>query len=219
MRRLLVFLLSVCLIGGWMLPLAALEIADIPDLPANDRTWIVDFADVISSATEGEISRKLDGIEKATGKAVRFITVPRIDFGQPAQEFLEEVFAKWFPDPEAGKNQALVLIAAQDHRTAWQAGEEIQSILTPDFLNSVTEETMLPPVQAARFNQALQDGAKRLLAVLAGEPDPGPPVVVAQVQKEAAPPVDTKTSTTWVIALLAAATIVPMVTYFLMQRN
>ncbi|MFN3359931.1 MAG: photosystem II repair protein Psb32 [Pseudanabaenaceae cyanobacterium] len=219
MRRLLTFVLFICLTWGWILPVGAIEIGDIPDLPPNDRTWVVDFANVISSATEGEISRKLDAIAKATGKAVRFITVPRIDFGEPAQEFVEEVFAKWFPDPEAAKDQALVLIAAQDHRTAWQAGEGIKAILTPELWESVTAETMLPAVQAARFNQAMQEGAKRILAVLAGEPDPGPPLVVAQVEKETPLPVDSKTSTTWVLALLAAATIVPMATYFLLQKN
>lgn len=198
-------------------PIGALEIADIPDLPQNDRTWVVDFANIINSATEGEISRKLDDIQKATGKAVRFITVPRIDFGQPAEEFLQEIFEKWFPD--GGQDQALVLIASEDHRTAWQAGEGVQAVLTPAILESVIGETMLPPVQGARFNQALQEGAKRVLAVLAGDPDPGPPVVVAEVEKTVAEPIDTKTSTTWVVVLLAGATIVPMATYFLMQRN
>ncbi len=200
-----------------MAPVGALEIADIPDLPQNDRTWVVDFANIINSATESEISRKLDDIQKATGKAVRFITVPRIDFGQPAEEFLQEIFEKWFPD--GGKDQALLLIASEDHRTAWQAGEGVQAVLTPEILKSVIGETMLPPVQGARFNQALQEGAKRVLAVLAGEPDPGPPVVVAEVEKTVAEPIDTKTSTTWVVVLLAGATIVPMATYFLMQRN
>ncbi len=216
MQKLITFLGALLLAFTVMLPVGALEIADIPDLPPDDRTWVVDFADIISSATEGEISRKLDQIETATGKAVRFITVPRIDFGQPAQEFLEEIFAKWFPD--RGKDQALVLIAAEDHRTAWQAGDGVKSVITPAVFESLVNETMLPPVQSARFNQAIRDGAKRLLAILAGEPDPGPPVVVAQVEPTPAAPVDPKTSTTWVLVLLAGATIVPMVTYFLMQR-
>jgi uncharacterized protein len=217
MKKLVALLGALVMAFLVMLPAGALEIADIPDLPADDRTWVVDFANIISSATEGEISRKLDAIQTATGKSVRFVTVPRIDFGQPAQEFLQELFAKWFPT--GGEDQALVLIVGEDHRTAWQAGEGIKAVLSPALLQSVIEETMLPPVRSARFNQALQEGAKRLLAVLAGEPDPGPPPVVAQVERKVAEPVDAKTSTTWVLALLAGATIVPMATYFLLQNK
>jgi len=217
MKKLVALLGALVMAFLVMLPAGALEIADIPDLPADDRTWVVDFANIISSATEGEISRKLDAIQTATGKSVRFVTVPRIDFGQPAQEFLQELFAKWFPTGD--DDQALVLIVGEDHRTAWQAGEGIKAVLSPALLESVIEETMLPPVRSARFNQALQEGAKRLLAVLAGEPDPGPPPVVAQVEKKVAEPVDAKTSTTWVLALLAGATIVPMATYFLLQNK
>lgn len=217
MSKLVSILGALLLCFTLMFPAGALEIADIPDLPTNDRTWVVDFANIINSATEGEITRKLDDIQTSTGKAVRFITVSRIDFGQPAEEFLQEIFTKWFPD--GGREEALVLIAAEDHRTAWQAGEGVKELLTPDILESVIGETMLPPVQESRFNQALQEGARRILAVLAGEPDPGPPVLIAQVEKTVAEPIDSKTSTTWVIVLLAAATIVPMATYFLMQRN
>lgn len=219
MQKLLTFLGALVVLFTVMAPARALEIADIPDLPPGDRTWVVDFANIISSATEGEISSKLDQLEKATGKAVRFITVSRIDFGQPAEEFLREIFEKWFPDSDQGKDQALVLIASEDHRTAWQAGDGIKAVVSPAILTSVVGETMLPPVQKSLFNQALQEGAKRLLKVLSGEPDPGPPVVVAQVEKVIAEPIDPKTSTTWVIVLLVGATIVPMATYFLMQRN
>jgi uncharacterized protein len=65
------------------------------------------------------------------------------------------------------------------------------------------------------------DASDRLVAILSGEPDPGPPVVASNIQTEGtfATPEETAGSnaTIWVIGLLIAATVIPMATYFLYQ--
>jgi uncharacterized protein len=203
----------------------AAEVYDIPELPTGDRTWVRDMANVLSSTTEGAIKAKVDELTQKTNIEVRFLTVWRIDFGQPTQEFTDLVFDKWFATPEAKSNQALVVFATEDHRTAIALGDKVKSMLPEAIATSIATETMLFPAQKSNYNQAAIDGINRLSAVLTGETDPGAPKVaeVALPQSDSnfktAEETDSTSSTIVVIGLLIAATVIPMVTYFWFQNQ
>ena len=84
----------------------------------------------------------------------------------------------------------------------------------------MVDETILAPLkQDEKYNQAFLDASNRLVAVLSGEPDPGPPQIVANVSTErtfkTAEETDTNNATIWVVGFLIAATIIPMATYYL----
>ena len=57
--------------------------------------------------------------------------------------------------------------------------------MSDEIAKSVAQETMQVPLQKGdRYNQAFLDVGDRLVAVLSGEPDPGPPVIVDNVKTE-----------------------------------
>jgi uncharacterized protein len=203
----------------------AVEVYDIPELPTGDRTWIQDMAKVLSSSTEGAVETKIDEIAKKTDFQVRLLTVRRIDFGQPTQEFTDLVFDKWFTTPESKADRVLIVFATEDHRTAIATGNRVKSVVPDAIATSIANETMLFPAQRSNYNQAAIDGINRLAAVLAGEPDPGPPKVaeVALPQSgsnfKTAEETDGSSSTIVVVGLLIAATVIPMVTYFWFQNQ
>lgn len=203
----------------------AVEVYDIPELPIGDRTWVQDMAGVLSSSTEGAVKSKVDEVVGKTDIQVRFLTVRRIDFGQPTQEFTSQVFDKWFTTPESKANQALIVFATEDHRTAIATGEGVKSVLSDAIATSIADETMLFPARKSNYNQAAIDGINRLAAVLTGDPDPGAPKVaeVALPQSgsnfKTAEETDGSGSTVVVIGLLIAATVIPMVTYFWFQNQ
>jgi uncharacterized protein len=74
-----------------------------------------------------------------------------------------------------------------------------------------------PLKDGAKYNQALLSASRRLVAVLSGETDPGPPQVQAiniESTFASAEETDDKSATIWVIVLLFFATVIPMATYF-----
>jgi len=79
----------------------------------------------------------------------------------------------------------------------------------------------VPLREGNKYNKSFLEASDRLVAVLSGQPDPGPPVVEETVQVEgtftSAEETDTKNSTIWVVVLLVVATVVPMATYFFYQ--
>jgi uncharacterized protein len=132
--------------------------------------------------------------------------------------FTEKLFQRWYPTPEEQANQTLVTIDTLTNGTALYRGEESQSLVTDAIADSITHETIAIPLKnGGKYNQALLEADKRLVAVLAGQPDPGPPAI-QEINLEGtfatAEETDDKSATFWVIVLLALATLIPMVTYF-----
>lgn len=221
LRTVMMLVISLLLMLPGARPALATGVYDFP-LTVDSNTWIIDEGDVLSRLTLGNISQSLKSLALKTGNEVRVVTLHRLDYGETAQSFGEKLFDQWFPTPEAKANQVLFVLDNVTNDSAIVAGETAAALLTPEIAESVTQETLMAPLrQGNRYNQALADVSDRIVTVLSGEPDPGPPIVEEFVQTEGTfatrEETETKRSsyTVWLIGLLAAATIIPMATYYL----
>lgn len=200
------------------IPAFATGVYNIPNLTSD--TWIVDEADKISRFNEGKISNAFDELAKQTGKEVRIVTIRRLDYGETPESFTQALFEKWFPSKEAQANQTLLTIDSVTNGTAIITGDKVKSVMPDDIAESVASETVLVPLRNGnKYNQAFLDAQERLVTVLSGEPDPGPPEVTNEVQVEGtftkAEETDRGNATAWVVGLLIAATVIPMATYYI----
>lgn len=216
----LVLMLQVWLISPGSA--AATGVYSMPSLGAGEQTWVIDQAGVMSRATRGEISTELADLAAKTGNEVRFVTIHRLDYGETIDSFTKQLFEKWFPTAEEQANQTLLVLDNVTNSTAIRTGTEAQSLLTSEAAESVAQETVMVPLRNGnKYNQAFLDASDRLAAVLSGEADPGPPVVETAIQTEGtfarAEETDDRSATVIVVALLAAATIIPMATYYIYQ--
>jgi uncharacterized protein len=220
----LIFPLLLVVFASWLVaaPANAIGVYQMPNVRAGEPTWVIDKAEVLSRLNEGRLSNTLDNLAKKTGKEVRMVTIHRLDYGETTDSFTDALFKKWYPTPQAQANQALLVIDTLTNTTAIRTGEAVKSMMAEDIAESVASETVMVPLRDGnKYNQALLDASDRLVAVLSGEPDPGPPVVEEKVQVagtfKSAEETDTKNSTIWVVAILIIATVVPMATYFFYQ--
>jgi uncharacterized protein len=204
-------------------PGLATGVYQMPNLSSGDRTWVIDQAEVLSRLNEGKISSDLENLAKQTGNEVRIVTIRRLDYGETPESFTKQLFEKWFPTPEAQANQTLLMIDTLSNGIAIRTGDKVKFLMPDDIAESVVSETVLAPLRDGdKYNQAFLDASDRLVAVLSGKPDPGPPQIAQTVNVEgtfkSAGETDTNNATIWVIGLLLAATIIPMVTYFIYVR-
>ncbi len=216
---LLLFVLASGLVAA---PAHATGVYQMPNVRAGEPTWVIDKAEVLSRLSEGKLSNTLDNLAKNTSNEVRMVTIHRLDYGETIDSFTEALFNKWFPTPDAKAKQTLLVIDTVTNTTAIRTGDGVKSIMPDDIAQSVASETVLVPLRNGnKYNQALLDASDRLVAVLSGKPDPGPPVVEEKVQVEGtfakAEETDTQNATIWVVAILIIATVVPMATYFFYQ--
>ncbi|BAY73678.1 hypothetical protein NIES25_00860 [Nostoc linckia NIES-25] len=207
-------------------PALATGVYQIPDLTSGNDTWVLDRGEVISRVNEGKISSAFEDLAKQTGNEVRIVTIRHFDYGETAQSFTKELFEKWFPTKEDQANQTLLVLDTVTNDTAILTGDRIKSLLTDSIAESVANETLSTPLRKGnKYNQAFIDTSDRLVAVLSGQPDPGPPQIADEVQVEGTfkNAEETKavqgSATAWVIGLLIAATVIPMATYYIYQIN
>ena len=203
-------------------PALATGVYELPATP-DPESWVMDKAEIISRSNEGKINLALADLATQTGKEVRLVTIHRLDYEETAETFTKALFDRWFPTPEAQANQTLLVLDNLTNDTAIRTGGEVKKVMSDDIARSVAQETILIPLKEDnKYNQAFLAASDRLVAVLSGNPDPGPPEVKDTVQVEGtfATPEDTKSSnaTVWVIGFLIAATIIPMATYYLYVR-
>lgn len=225
LSRLILPLMAIALVSLSVMPSAlATGVYDIPNLAADNSTWVVDQADVISRLNEGKISSDLENLAKKTGYTTRIVTIRRLDYGETPETFAKALFEKWFPTKEAQANQTLLVIDTVTNGTAIITGDQVKSLLTDAIAESVVAETVFVPLKDGnKYNQAFLDASDRLVAVLSGEPDPGAPQLVENVQVEGTfkkgNEAEQNNAIAWVVGLLIAATVIPMATYYIYQVN
>ncbi|MEB3126351.1 MAG: TPM domain-containing protein [Synechococcales bacterium] len=204
-------------------PVQATGIYDIPQLASGQSTWVLDQAEVLSRVSENQLTTSLNNLVNQTGQEVRFVTIRRLDYGETIQGITDKLFDKWFPTPESQANQTLVVLDNLTNNAAVHVGSEAARLVTESIAKSIVEETMMIPLQQGdKYNQAVLEAGDRLIAVLSGQPDPGPPVVntiAAESTFTKAEDTDDANATLWVVGLVIAATVIPMATYFWYQQN
>lgn len=202
------------------LPALATGLYSMPQTISGD-TWLVDEADQVSRLNEGKIEGALKQLAQSTGDEVRFVTIHRLDYGETTQSFADQLMELWFPTPEAQSNQTIIVLDDVTNTIGISVGEGTAELLTNDIAQSVIGETMkVPLLKGNQYNQAFLAATDRLSAVIAGQPDPGPPEYdnTVDTERNFATAEETEatrgSSTLVVVVLLIAATVIPMATYY-----
>ncbi len=208
------------------LPAQATALYELPTVSAGEPTWVIDKADVLSLSTKGQVRGTLEQLAKQTGKEVRFVTIHRLDYGDTIQSFTDKVFKKWFPTEELQANNVLVVLDNVTNTIGIQSGSAVKSTLTNEIATSVVSQTMQAPLRSGnKYNQAVSDAADRLVPILSGQADPGPPKIIEtpEVGRTYLKAEETDANRTnflvIVIGLLIIATVIPMATWWWYQNQ
>jgi uncharacterized protein len=214
-------LLLMTTVAGFAQPAAAIAVYQLPAVSAGEPAWIVDDANIISRLNEGKISSRLGELAEETGNEVRLVTIHHFDYGETVQSFTDKLFEQWYPTPEAQAKQTLLVLDEVTKTVGIRVGPESAQLLPDNIATSVAQETVLVPLlEGDKYNQSFLDGADRLVAILNGEPDPGPPVFDDAFDSEGTFATAEETeenrnsNTVIVVVLLLLATVIPMATYF-----
>jgi uncharacterized protein len=212
-------LISALLLLGSGAPAMALAVGDLPALPPTSH--VLDRAQVLSRAASGDIEKALADLE-ADHLDAQLITVDRLDYGVSLDQLGQQLLQKWH-DAAPDQARLLLLLDTQTRAAAIVADPSVERQLTPDLLRSTARTTMALPLRSGdRYRQATLDGLERLSIVLAGGEDPGEPVEETVTAPARTIPTQEETAKsnafTWIVALLAVGTIVPMLTWWIFSR-
>lgn len=224
LSTLLIIVSSLLLLMGlWSTPVQA-QIYELPQVRAGEQNWVIDTANLLSRSNRGKLSNTLEDLAQKTGNEFRLVTIRRLDYGETIESFTDKLFESWFPDSESQANQILLTLDSITNNVAIRRGDIAKKLLTNDIANSVVAETIGIPLRAGnKYNQAFLDAGDRVIAVLSGKQDPGPPQTKDEINIEStyatAEETDDRSATIWVVGMLIVATIIPMATYFFYQSG
>lgn len=211
-------LLLVVAIFCMAAPAIATGLFDLPNFDAKNL-WVVDTADAISSVNQNKLSKTFKDLARETGQEVRMVAIRRLDYGATVDTLAEEIFTNWYPNAEFKANQTLLVLDTLTNNVAIRSGDTAQGLIGAEIAKSIVDDTVGYNIRKGnKYNQAFLDAGDRLVAVLSGQEDPGPPIIEDEIQTEGtftkAEDTDQGSATVWVIGFLIIATVVPMVTYY-----
>jgi uncharacterized protein len=191
---------------------------DLPDFDA-EQVWVVDTAEAISSANQSKLTNTFKDLAQETGQEVRMVAIRRLDYGETVNTLAEEIFKDWYPNAEAQANQTLIVLDTLTNNLAIRTGDSAQALVKPEIAQSIIDETVGYNIrQGNKYNQAFIEAGDRLVAVLSGQEDPGPPIMEDEIQTEGtftkAEDTDQGSATVWIVGFLIFATVIPMATYY-----
>lgn len=202
--------------------LAATAVTDVPNITAQPSNWVADEAELLSPLAKRSINSALTTVAKQTGNEIRMVTVRGLNYGVSTQDFADRLFEEWFPIESTQETQTIFVYDAKTKDAAVHVGTDTQAAISPELAESLTSESLLIPIRNGNYNQAFQDTAARVSAIVLGEADPGPPTVeTAQLPErnyKTSEETNDFNATIIVVVLLIVATVVPMVTYFIYQN-
>ncbi len=199
-------------------PAMATGVYDL-DSPNTKDVWVIDQADEISLANQNKLTSLFKETAQTTGQEIRMVAVRRLDYGETIDSLADEIFTTWYPSVEEQASQTLLVMDTLTNNAALRTGKTAAETVTSDIAESIVESTVSYNLRKGnKYNQAFLDSADRLVAVLSGEVDPGPPAIEEEIQVEGtftkAEDTDAGNAFVWVIVLLIVATVIPMATYF-----
>ncbi|MGF1568529.1 MAG: photosystem II repair protein Psb32 [Nodosilinea sp.] len=216
-------LAGLMMLGWAAAPAQAIAIFQMPIVRAGEPTWVIDSANIISRLNEGKISGRLGSLATDTGNEVRLVTIHHFDYGETVQTFTDKLFDRWYPTAADQANQTLLVLDDVTKTVGIHVGDGASQLLPADIATSVAQETVLIPLlEGDKYNQSFLAATDRLVAVLAGEEDPGPPVLNdsfdSQSESTFASAAETEenrgSKAIILVVLLVLATVIPMATYF-----
>lgn len=144
-------------------------LAEVPQtLPSE---VVVDDASVIPTGNEQLFTKAAKAIKDKTGVSIHFVIVPSLPFGDTPEDFALELASQW----KLGQDDVLFAASTKLARAGVFVGNSAQKLLSDDVARSIAEETFGLPAGEEQYGAALLGVSNRLIPVLNGEADPGPP--------------------------------------------
>jgi uncharacterized protein len=137
------------------------------------KTLFFDVASVVPKGTSALAEKALGAVANNTGYVVHFVVSNDVPYGETVDEYAKELFDEW----GGGAKDIVVVGGVKVARAGVVCGEEAAKLVTKEIADSIGNETYAVRAGVESYGGAVLDVNNRLVAVLNGERDPGPPKV------------------------------------------
>jgi uncharacterized protein len=144
----------------------ALLRASTPPVPSSPPERVVDLANIIEPALEGQLVTALRELEEKTTAQMVILTVSSLD-GETIETVSLRTFMQWKLGQKGKDNGLLLTVALNERKYRFEAGYGLESVLPDSLLGSIGREKLVPFFKEGKYGEGIAAATKEVLAVLA----------------------------------------------------
>ncbi len=126
---------------------------------------VTDLANVIDPATEADLDRRLDQLERQTSSEVAVVTVPSLE-GVPVEDYAVRLFKEWGIGQAKQDNGVLVLVAPNEREMRIEVGYGLEGILPDGLAGQIIRDQFIPRFRDNDYNGGIRDGVARVVDIV-----------------------------------------------------
>jgi uncharacterized protein len=126
---------------------------------------VVDNADILSPATEAELTTKLESLEKNTGRQLVVATVPSLQ-GYEIEDYGYQLGRSWGIGEKGTNTGALLIVAPAERKVRIEVGYGLEPILTDALSSVIIQSAILPKFKAGDLEGGVKAGTDEIIAQL-----------------------------------------------------
>lgn len=134
---------------------------------------VVDRADMLSRNAEIQLSRMLEGHERASTEQVVVVTLPDLQ-GYSIEEYGYQLGRHWGIGQEGEDNGALLIVAKEERKVRIEVGYGLEGRLTDAQASIIISQVITPAFRKGDYQSGIVNGATAMIRVLGGEPMAAP---------------------------------------------
>jgi uncharacterized protein len=133
------------------------------------RGRVMDNANIISDATEFDLSNKLAALEQKTSRQLVVVTLPSLQ-GYEISDYGYQLGRAWGIGQAKLNNGVIFLIAPNEHKARIEVGYGLEPILTDALSEVILQTQVLPKFRAGDFDGGVEAGVEALIQQLSLNP-------------------------------------------------
>lgn len=154
----------------WLTLLFTLPMQAAPTFP--DLTGrVVDQANLLSPATERELTAKLEQHEQATSNQVVVVTLRSLQ-GYDISEYGYQLGREWEVGQKGRDNGVVLIIAPAERKVRIEVGYGLEGTLTDALSKNIIETVITPHFRKGDMEGGIREGTLAILAVIEGTYEP-----------------------------------------------
>ena len=175
-------------LGHWwrlvalLLALVGAQLAHAQSFPALSGR-VLDEANLLSPAQETEITAKLEGLERQSGRQLVVVTIADLQ-GYEIADYGFRLGDKWGIGTKEKDDGALLIVAPKARRVRIEVGYGLEGILTDALSGRIIRNDIVPHFKTGDFPGGIIAGVDALVKILALPPDEARQIAAQAEQDE-----------------------------------
>lgn len=156
-QKLIITMIVIAVLSSVMQFAGQAQEAQIP----QRSDYISDYADIVDSATEEELTNSIKKLEEQTGTRILILT---LESTKPMEisDYCALVFNKW----RLRKIDVLFVVALKDGRLCLNQGDGLKRILPDEKLREIMNEKIISRFAEAQYAQGISQGVAAISSIL-----------------------------------------------------